>query len=262
MIGFFLKKNFYDGWDNFLFLAFFNIITLVLLLGTWYIVSLSSVIPILSMALLVVCSCVILIPLFSVSDACASIADYKSITIKVVFNNFKKVYKIAIIFGLFASLLVFAITIGIPFYFNMHSQSGSIVWLICGALLLWFVVITVFAMQWFMPLCSQLGGGFRKNLKKSYILLFDNILFSIFLGIYTLILLVFSTLLVLIAPGIAGIILAHNNALRLRMYKYDWLEENPDQANVKRRIPWDELIAEDKETVGVRNLKSFIFPWK
>ncbi len=262
MIGFYLKKNFCDGWDNFLFLAFFNIMILALLLGTWYVVSSSATIPLLSIALLAVCSCIVLIPLFSVSDACAGIADFKSITIKDVFRNFKKVYKIAIVFGIFVSLLVFAIIVGIPFYFGKHYQSENVIWLICGSILLWFVVITLFALQWFMPLYSQLGGGFRKNLKKSYILLFDNIFFSLFLGIYTLFLLAFSALLVLIAPGVSGIILAHNNALRLRMYKYDWIEENQDLASAKRRIPWDELIAEDQETVGERNLRSFIFPWK
>ena len=68
------------------------------------------------------------------------------------------------------------------------------------------------------------------------------------------------------------------------MYKYDFLEERQqasadqtsadqegtdegqvEQAGGKRRrvrIPWDALLAEDREQVGVRTLRGMIFPWK
>ncbi len=203
-----------------------------------------------------------MIPIFSFSDACAAIADFKSVSLKDVAKNCKKVWKIAIVFGIFISMIVFTILVAIPFYFSMHVQQENFLFLVLGSILIWFVVITLLALQWFIPLYSQLGGGFKKNLKKSYILLFDNIFFTLFLGVYMIFLLVFSALLVFIAPGIGGVLLAHNNALRLRMYKYDWIEENTEEAKFKRNIPWDELIAEDKETVGTRTLKSFIFPWK
>ena len=49
-----------------------------------------------------------------------------------------------------------------------------------------------------------------------------------------------------------------------RLYKYDYLEEHPELTTKKERrhIPWEELIYEDRETLGPRKLKSFIFPWK
>jgi hypothetical protein len=54
------------------------------------------------------------------------------------------------------------------------------------------------------------------------------------------------------------------NALRLRLYKYDYLEAHPEIKTAKERriIPWDELIQEDKDALGPRSFKSFIFPWK
>lgn len=262
MILFYLKKNFCDGWDNFLFLALFNFVMLLLTLGVGYAVYMTSMIPILSISIMVVGTSLIMIPFFSISDTCAAIADFKSVALKEVLLNCKNVWKNAVLFGIFVSILLFTVFVGIPFYFTMHVEQGNILWLILGSILLWFVVITVFALQWFMPLCSQLGGGFRKNLKKCYILLFDNLFFTLFLGIYSVFLAVVSALLVFLAPGISGIILAHNNALRLRLYKYDWIEENPEIAKSKRKIPWDELIAEDQDTIGPRNLRSFIFPWK
>ena len=60
-----------------------------------------------------------------------------------------------------------------------------------------------------------------------------------------------------------GIMITNMNAFRLRMYKYDWLEVNPDLTMEERKdVPWDALIAKDKKTLGPRPLKSFIFPWK
>ena len=66
-------------------------------------------------------------------------------------------------------------------------------------------------------------------------------------------------------PGVNGITLSNMNALRLRLYKYDWLEEHPDYENDRDKradVPWDQLIADDKESLGERKLLSFIFPWK
>ena len=84
------------------------------------------------------------------------------------------------------------------------------------------------------------------------------------MGIYDLILLAFSVLFIGFFPSIAGILIANTNALRLRLYKYDYLEEHPELTTKKerRQIPWEDLIYEDRETLGPRKLKSFIFPWK
>ena len=46
--------------------------------------------------------------------------------------------------------------------------------------------------------------------------------------------------------------------------KYDYLEEHPELKTKKERkqIPWEELLYDDKETLGPRNFKSFFFPWR
>jgi len=89
----------------------------------------------------------------------------------------------------------------------------------------------------------------------------DNTGFSIFLILHNIIALSFSLLLVFILfPGPVGVLLFTDEALRLRLLKYDWLEENPD-AN-RKKIPWDALLIEEREKTGTRSLKNFIFPWK
>ena len=73
----------------------------------------------------------------------------------------------------------------------------------------------------------------------------------------------------MIIPGLNGILLSSTNALRLRLYKYDWIEKmsenDPDfekNRDKRNEVPWDELLAEDKESLGPRKLSSFLFPWK
>ena len=92
----------------------------------------------------------------------------------------------------------------------------------------------------------------------------DNTGFSIFMAFYNLILTALSILPIGFFPSVAGIEIAKLNAFRLRMYKYDYLDEHPELKTTKerRKIPWEELIYEDRETLGPRKLRSFLFPWK
>jgi hypothetical protein len=80
------------------------------------------------------------------------------------------------------------------------------------------------------------------------------------LFIHNILGLLLSILLAFLFPGPAGVILYLDEALRLRLLKYNWLEENP-QAN-RRKIPWDALLIEERERTGTRTFRNFIFPWK
>ena len=84
------------------------------------------------------------------------------------------------------------------------------------------------------------------------------------MALYTIVLLTASTVLVFLMPSFTGITLAQINALRLRLYKYDWIEQHPELTSRKdqKNIPWKALLQQDKETLGPRNIRSFIFPWK
>ena len=63
-----------------------------------------------------------------------------------------------------------------------------------------------------------------------------------------------------IIPGITGMQLAAEDAIRLMMMKYDYLEENPEAD--RKHIPWEDILYDEKEKVGPRSLKNMIFPWK
>lgn len=264
---FFLKKNFCDGWDSAFWLMFSNI--LAILVGVACFFGASGILKVtfipewltivLSLCFLIFGGFAIVILMMSVNEACARIADFKSVTVKEIFTKLKDGVKDSILFTLLLTALVLLAVIGIPFYLRMGNMFG----ILFAALVFWALLVCVLALQWFFPLRSQMHGDFKKTLKKCFIILFDNTGFSIFIFVYNLILTVLSCV-VFVLPGLSGICLSLNNALRLRLYKYDWLEEHPDipLKEARKQIPWGELIAEDYETLGPRSFKSFIFPWK
>jgi len=260
MIGFYIKKNFFDGWDNFLSLIVFNLISYALLIGLFFLIGFFAETPVLFFSFLFIGIYLVTVFYFSMSMLTAEIAHNKSVSILSLFKNIVFVWKDALFLSLLFLALFISATIALPFYYNL----GGIFGLAMSGIIFWLILMTLLALQWFVPLSVEFKGGFFKTLKKSYLLLMDNGGFTFFLAIYSIVLFFLSALLAFFVPGLSGISLAQNNALKLRLYKYDWLEENPDIAQTKERknIPWDELLAEDDEIIGPRSFKSLIFPWK
>jgi uncharacterized membrane protein YesL len=256
MIGFFLKKSFFDGWDHLFSLIFLN-------LGFVAAVSIGFVLPgslgapsWLSIVLGIVSLAAISVWMSACVYALKDVSDFGSLH----FNDMWGFIKRGLVPGLqLGGLIVvgyYAISVGLPFYLHL----GGILGALAAGVIFWCAVILALALQFYLPLRARLGGGLRKNLRKSFVIFFDNPGFSIFLFLYSAVTLALSLFLAFLIPGFAGVALAQNVALRLRLYKYDWLEEHPD-AN-RRQVPWDELLEEDRDLVGKRTLKGMFFPWK
>ncbi|MCQ2580075.1 MAG: hypothetical protein MJ159_05220 [Treponemataceae bacterium] len=260
MILFLIKKNFCDGWDNLLSLAFYNCVALALLsAGLFFSVKIPNIIGV---CIAFVFLFLFLIELFAVNQTTAKFADFKYVSFKETFLEIPNVIKDALLFAVVIFVLFLIAFYCLPFYYKMNSLLG----LFLASVMFWLIAVTVLSLQWFLPIQAQLGNNFKKAFKKCFIIFFDNAGFSVFMFFYTIILAVLSIPLATIIPGFSGILLSYNNAFRLRLYKYDWLEEHEEelkqQGKKKPRIPWGELIADDRETLGPRSLKSFIFPWK
>jgi len=256
MIGFFIKKAFFDGWDNLFALAAFNIVHLVLL-----IVFIALPLSLGAGDALAVAGLVAGILAISVWQSLSAFAmndvsDYRSVGVRSSLANFGKAWKPGLVMGLLNIVLWFSFTIGIPFYLSQKGFVGVFL----GSLLFWTCAVAILASQYYLPLEARRGGGFRKNAKVSMMLLLDNPGFSLFLFGYNLITLVVSTLVAFMAPGLAGLALASADAVKLRLKKYEWLERNPGAD--RKRAPWADLLEEEKELVGERTLKGMIFPWK
>ena len=140
----------------------------------------------------------------------------------------------------------------------------SIIGFLLAAFLFWIDVVIFLSFQWFVAIRSLMHNDFRKCLKKCFLIFFDNTGFSILMGIYTLICFLLSFFCVGFVPSLSGIVLAQTNALRLRLYKYDYLEQHPELETPaqRKKIPWEELIYDDREALGPHKLKQMFFPWK
>jgi hypothetical protein len=256
MIGFFIKKSFFDGWDNLFSLILLNLGFVVILaigfalpgavgLPAW------AAIPLGVLALLAVSVW------WSASVyALKGVAAFGSFHLREIWGFIKEGLVPGLQFGVFLILGWFVVSVGLPFYLNI----GGILGALAAGVIFWCAIVLLLSLQYYIPLRARLGGGLKKNLRKSFVMFFDNPGFSIFLFIYCGFTVAISLVLAFLLPGFGGVALAQDVSLRLRLYKYDWLEVNPE-AN-RRHVPWEELLEEDRELVGKRTLKGMFFPWK
>ncbi len=257
MFGFLIKKTFFDMWDNLLSIALLNLGFILAAGITIYLPILFKSIPFLFFISLFIG--VVLFFLYSgaVSGMVSKIADYSRPDLQNFVAYFKEFFPSSLIFAIINVALVFLFSIAFPVYGRMKSIIGPI----ASSLLFWLMVLWILAIQYFFPIQSRLDKSFKKIIKKMFIILLDNPLFTIGLLISSLFIFFISAFTAFLLPGISAILLWQNVALKLRLYKYDYLEEHPDPKD-RRNIPWDVLLLDDRERVGKRTLKGMIFPWK
>ncbi|MCQ2595636.1 MAG: hypothetical protein MJ196_10285 [Treponemataceae bacterium] len=260
MIWFYLKKNFCDAWDNLLSMVLYNLVALALFFSAYFFAKGLLDFPLASILTGALFLLLLIVYLFAVNKTMAKYADFKFVSFKETLLELPSVIKDALLFTALIAALVFLGYVGIPFYLRL----GGLMGIFLASVVFWLLLLAVLSLQWFMPIKSQLNDPFVKAVKKCFLIFFDNAGFSIFMMIYAVLLTVISIFTGTILPGFSGVILAYNNAFRLRLYKYDWLDEHKDipLKQARKQIPWAELLEEDNDTLGPRDLKSMIFPWK
>jgi len=256
MIGFLIKKNFFDLWDNLFKVALLNIGFIISLSIPVFIPTLLTSVPILGMGALLIGILWCFVYLAAASQTLKALSDYGNFGFADFFRNLKAFWPMGLVLGGIVFLGYLLVSVVIPFYLSMKSMVG----LLLGAVIFWTLVVAVLALQFFFAVRARLDTKILKVIKKCFIIFFDNPMFCIFSLIHNIVMLALSMFVAFLFPGPAGILLFLDEGLRLRLLKYDWLEANPD-AN-KRQIPWDALLIDERERTGTRSLKSFIFPWK
>ncbi len=258
MIGFFIKKAFFDGWDNLIGLVLFNIVYIVLLgVGLWGFSTIGTI----NVAAAYLFLALMLLVFSIVSGGTAA----------VVFNysNYQRdswnAFRTGIRRNIRHSLLYFAIILFmsvnllllLPFYISMDNIAG----LLIAIVLIWLEVIALLCFAFYFPLMNLLPGDRPlKTLKKCMIILVDNLGFTLFFALYRLVMSAISVFTMFLIPGVTGSQLAGQDAMKLLMMKYDYLEENKDAD--RKHLPWADLLYDEREKVGPRSLKNMIFPWK
>jgi uncharacterized membrane protein YesL len=266
MIGFLIKKTFFDGWDNLFRLALVNIGFIASAAIPVFVPGLLERVPVLSFAVggVPVLSALVLILgilwcfvyLAAAAASLRTISDYQGFGFGDFFANLKTAWPAGLVMGAIVCAGMLIITVALPFYLGMRSPVG----ILLAALIFWLVVIVAVALQFFFAIHFRLGDKIPKALKKCFIIFFDNPGFSLFALIHNTVIGAISLFLAFLAPGPAGILLFMDEAFRLRLLKYDWLETNPE--GNRKQIPWDALLIDERERTGTRTLRNFIFPWK
>ena len=254
MKGFFIKKAFFDGWDNLIAIALVNIAFLVVVYaGFMAFMTFSSV----ALVILILTLVILSLLMGASASAVHNYADYQGDTWAALRQGFVRNIRHSLLFAFFLVIAVLNILLIIPFYLSYANAFGIAV----SVILLWLEIILCLCLPYYFPLMNRLPADRpMKTMKKCFIIVGDNFGFTLFFLVYNIISAVISVLTMGVLPGIVGMQLAAEDAVKLLMLKYDWLEENPD-GDTKHR-PWDDRLYDEKEKVGPRSLKNMIFPWK
>ena len=257
MFGFLIKKSFFDLWDNFLpailiNLGFIVILTVPLLLPSTAAAGGTAF----GLAVLIVGVLLVFVFLGGAFATAKEITDYAAPSWRSFIDGVKELLPATAILGGIVVLHAFLLSVAVPVY----SALGNIVGLAALAFLFWMSVIWILSAQYYLPIRTRLEPDIRKVLKKCFLLSFDNTGFTLGLAVGAVVIGVVSLFTAFLFPGIAGLAIWYQSAMRLRMYKYDYLEEHGDAD--RRAIPWDALLYDERERVGKRTLRGMIFPWK
>ena len=258
MIGFFIKKAFFDGWDNLIGLVLFNLIYIVIMgLGLWGF----STIGVINAAAAYLFLAFVLLIYSIVSGGTAAVAYNYSNYQRDAWNAFrtgiKRNIRHSLLFFLLNLFALVNLLLLLPFYMAMSNIPG----LLIAIVLIWLEVIIFLGIAYYFPLMNLLPGDRPlKTAKKCLIIVGDNLGFTLFFVIYRLVVFAFSLFSMGLIPGFAGAQLAGQDAMKLLMMKYDYLEENKDAD--RKHLPWADLLYDERKKVGPRSLKNMIFPWK
>lgn len=256
----FFRKAFFETWDTLVFSLLFNFaLTVLMVLGLLISAHVPS--PVLSVCVVALFFVLDGVILTALSGVYGTISDYRGAGFKDFLSNLKASWKTGVCFFTLLAAMVVVLSVSLPFYFGLKTLYGYVL----GGILFWSGCAVLMSLQWFLPVYYRLDKDIKTCLKKSFILFLDNPGFSVFLFIYSVFLIAVSFFLGFLAPGWTSVLIAGQGALRLRMFKYDWLEEQEKERGGKApraKIPWKEILADESENVGHRTLKTFFMPWK
>ena len=257
MFGFYIKKAFFDGWDNFIQLVLQNIIYIVfflLIVGSVVVFgdNMALFLPVAIAILFLFC-----FSMGGTSSVVYNWSQYKSETWRPFMKGVGRNIRHSMVYFLCIMVLFLLYFLVIPFYLSFNNIIGTIF----GVMMVWLSVFLLLVLPYYFPLMNLLpGDGPFKTLKKCFIVAGDNIGYTILLLLHNLVDIVLTVVTMGLLPGWCGLMLGGQDMMKLLMKKYDWIEENPDKN--RKEMDWSEILYDEKETLGPRSFKNMIFPWK
>lgn len=256
MIRILIKKAFFNTWDNLFRVVFLNIGFLIPTSLFIYAPNLSSSAVTLYLLRLFAIA-IFIIYTGAASSVCYAITNYKTPGFAMFYSAIRISYRSSLLFIVVNVIWFQVLSVAFQVYGNLSHEMIKIV---AQVVLVWITISWLVAVQLFFPVQSSLDHTVIKIFKKMILLFFDNAGVMFLISVGSLITMSLSVVFGTILPGLGAVLIWQNAALRLLLYKYDYLEKNPKAIGGK--IPWDEILIEEKERIGNRTLRGMIFPWK
>lgn len=265
MFGFVIKKWFFDYWDNLFAFFAFNVLFVALGGGLFYYVGSAgfavgfiptprTVIPIIV---------IVVAGLFIFNLFAATVSRYTCLAgstrrpeIKELFKHLKQAIKPALFLTVLIPLIASTFLLVIPMYGNRGGPFN----LLASGFIFWITLFILLCLQYLLPVYWQMHQKLFKSIKKCAMIALDNIGFTLLLGIGTVLVIAVSAITLGMLFGVSAVLMFHQTALRIRLMKYDYLEET--NYKDRKHIPWDAILANEKEKIGTKSIKNFFFPWK
>lgn len=248
MIGFHFKKCFFDWMDNLASVFLVNFIYVIVAILT--VLSVLAISEINSAGTLVLIAVIVML-VDLVSLGTSSMA-YGWVRLgKPWFRDFVHPFKKHFTHFLLKWAIDFAglaaVVIGIPYYLTILSFIGYASALVC----FWFGILSFLTMQYFYPLSAMMENDKPvTTLKKSMIIMWDNLGYSFVLGLKGLIEMILTVFTAGFVPGFSGINISRACITKFLMLRYTYVEENHAD---KRTVSWDDILEEEKKD----NIKRF-----
>ena len=256
MLGFCIRKAFYDGLDHILNLAAMNLFYILLLLAFYLAGGINlqehTAISLTLLSLIVLIYCIYSAGVYR--SAFAYGKDLKTGP-RLFFQAIREKLKYALLHYLITMLILVGSLIVAPAWLSLGSMTGYFI----GTLILWVALALILAMQYYYPLCYYCPDkGPVQVFKLCFAFFLDNIGYTLFLLLRTVFDIVISVLTAFLAPGLAGVAVSQTTMTRLLIIRYEYLDNNV--GITKKQADWTEVLFDETERFGKRNLLDAVFP--
>ena len=176
MIGFFIKKAFFDSWDNLITLVGLNLVYLLVLLSAYGALSALGAQPVIGIVLLLVVLLLNSLVTGTISFVTKHFAWFQRPTFADVKRAFLDSWRHSLLHYVFTVIVVVIVQLVIPFYLSYQKLLPFAV----AVILFWIVLTLVMASLYYSRCSTDARGQTLKTFKKSLMVVGDNMGFTIF----------------------------------------------------------------------------------
>jgi len=261
MLGFAIKKAFFDLWDNLFFALVVNLVYTLATLGlAWLTFWLAQLVAGTSPAGVIAFWPVPFLGAAVLGGAASfwarDIAVGGTARFSDIFARLGESWKASLVFAAAWLIVGLGLYFGVGFYTSINAILGFVF----GVIMMWGAFFLAGLGLFYPGLNAQVEPKIDKLFRKAVLIFVANPLTSLVMAVVFLVSVALSVFTLGFFPGIVGVSLWLQVCFKFVLAKYEWIEANPEAD--RKHVPWRTILQEDMEKIGPRSLKNLIFPWK